>query len=67
MAQRTTRNRLRYQLSKAVHDCDRIQEHLRTVDEIASGDSTYINKYLPDLVALVSHMQKVLDRFRDCL
>lgn len=67
MTRRSTRNKLRHQAAKAINDCDRILNHLQMLDDMANGESPYINKHMPDLVALVSHMANVLGRFRDGL
>ena len=50
MAGRSKRTKVKFQADKAVAKCDGIMQHLKYIDEIAEGESEYINNSLPVLV-----------------
>lgn len=64
---RTTRNKLRWQAEKIDEYLNKCQEHLQFLDELASGQSDYINNNLPVLVALFEEMRKTIASFRQGL
>lgn len=67
MSSRSTRNKLRHQVTKAVNDCERIQGHLKYMDELAAGGSDETTQALPVLVESVDTLQTFLLAFRDSL
>jgi hypothetical protein len=67
MASRSTRNKLRHQAERAAASCEKIQEHLRYLDDLANGQSQYINENLPSLVLITDNLQQLLLQFREGL
>ena len=67
MTGRSTRNKLRWQVERAVGDIGLAIEHLAKMDAIAEEKSDYINKHVPGLVVLLSEVQDTLNRFREGL
>ena len=67
MTGRSTRNKLRWQVEKAVDCQDRSLEHLARLDGIADAQSDYINEFMPGLVILLEEVKKTLFRFREGL
>jgi len=64
---RSTRNKLRWQVERAVGDIDLAVEHLAKMDAIAEEQSDYINQHVPGLVVLLEEVKNTLNRFRDGL
>lgn len=67
MASRSTRNKVRWQVDKAIRDAEKIIEHLAYVDQLAGGKSPYIDKMLPTMVILADTHLEVLLKFRSGL
>ena len=67
MANRSTRNKLRYQAEKASTATKRVLEHLQSLDEMANNESQYINEYLPMLVKALLEWSMCLERFSEGL
>ena len=67
MANRSTRNKLRYQAEKASTATARVLEHLQSLDEMANNESQYINEYLPMLVKALLEWSMSLERFSEGL
>lgn len=67
MANRSTRNKLRWQAQKTAESLDRALEHLKYLDELAAGQSSYVNESLPLLVTGVTKVQEAVNIFREHL
>ena len=67
MASRSTRNKLRWQVEKAIGHMDRATEHLAIVDIKAEGQSAYIEKHMALLVVMIEGVKEVLQDFRNGL
>lgn len=67
MAQRSTRNRIRWQAKKAAEKISQAIVHLQYLDELAFGQSPFINQNLPNLVVLLSEVEKLMIDFREGL
>jgi len=67
MAERSTRNKIRWQAQKAIEKAEKVIEHLRYLDELAQGQSEYINHSLPPVVYLADGFVNILKRFREGL
>lgn len=67
MTARSTRNKLRWQVERAVGCIDRSVEHLARLDAIAEEQSDYINKQMPALIVMMDGVKDVLNRFREGL
>ena len=67
MTGRSTRNKLRWQVEKAVGCLDRAVEHLARLDAIAEEQSDYINHQMPAIVFMMDGVKNVLNRFREGL
>ena len=67
MAQRTTRNKLRWQAEMAQSKVINALEHLRYLDELADGQSKYINDNLPLMVTPLTIYIQILEKFREGL
>lgn len=67
MTKRSVRNKLRFQVQKAIEHQDRSLEHLITMDAIADDRSGFITDVLPSVVTAVSKVQEILKTFRSKL
>jgi len=67
MANRSTRNKLRWQAQKAIECLDRSLEHLKYLDDLAEERSPQINEALPLLVMGVTKVKEALSFFKDTL
>jgi len=67
MAQRSRRNRIRYQVEKAILKCDQIAGHLKYLDELSEGKSDVINVYISGLVEGIELYKTTLVKFREDL
>ena len=67
MTQRSTRNKMRFQMEKVVAHLDRTFKHLQYIEELAGGQSPFINETLPFLVAAIEELKKGCNRFRESL
>lgn len=67
MSHRSLRNKIRWQARKVLDDIDSISEHLLYLDQLANGQSDYINETLPVIVAAVLEMRKAIDAFESNL
>ncbi len=64
MAARSTRNKLRWQVEKAMTNIDRAIENLAFIDAVADNRSEYIKTYMAGLVVMLTEVKKVLEEFR---
>jgi len=67
MAGRSKRTKVKFQADKAIAKCYDIQTHLRYIDEIAEGESEYINNVIPILVSGTEMLKEALGKLRDGL
>lgn len=67
MTARTTRNKLRFQAEKAIKRLDESLAHIQKLDEMAQGQSDYINENAPKLAILHEQYRKILVAFREGL
>jgi hypothetical protein len=67
MAPRSTRNKIRTAVQRAIVDMDRCMEHLQTCDELSDGKSVFINEHLPGIIVMVEGMRTVLKQYYDML
>ena len=67
MAKRSTRNKLKWQGDKAINQVERLQQHLKNIDDLAAGASEMVNKSLPGLVEMSELMLTTLRAFRAAL
>lgn len=67
MANRSTRNKLRWQVGKVIEHLVKAQGHFQFLDEMAGGESSYINDNIPVLVDLIDEMIKTCNTFREGL
>lgn len=67
MAQRSTRNKLKWQGDKAINTIEKLQRHLKNIDDLAGGGSKMINQSLPGLVEMSELMLTTLRAFRAAL
>jgi len=65
MAPRSTRNKLRFQVRKAIEDVNRALGHLQKLDEIQQGRHPRIEEGLPRLVMACEYLIHALERFRE--
>ena len=63
MAQRTTRRKIKDQGGKILQDFARILEHLKFMDDLASGQSDYINENMPQLYCMIEGCMHVSENF----
>ena len=67
MAQRSTRNKLKWQGDKAIMKVEQLQQHLKNIYDLAGGGSDMVNKSLPGLVEMSELMLTTLRAFRAAL
>lgn len=67
MSGRSKRTKVKFQADKAISKCNGIQEHLRYIDEVANGESVYINNVIPILVSSTEMLKEALGKLRDGL
>jgi len=67
MAQRSTRNKLKWQGDKAIMQVEKLQQHLKNIHDLAGGGSDMVNKSLPGLVEMSELMLTTLAAFRAAL
>ncbi len=67
MTSRSTRNKMRAQVEKAMGNVDRATEHLARLDAIGEGRSNYINSFMPKMVFMLEEVKKTLGSFREGL
>lgn len=67
MAARTTRRKIKDQGIKVSRDFARIIDHLKFLDDLAGGQSEYINNNLPQLVCMIEGCMYVTENFLDGL
>lgn len=65
MTARSTRNKLRFQAEKAVKRLDESLAHIKKLDEMAQGESDYINENVPKIVLLYAQFRQTLVAFRE--
>ena len=61
MAQRSTRNKIRFQAQAAFTDLSHAQIHLTQIAALADERSDFINEWLPDMIASVDAVIGALD------
>jgi len=62
---RSTRNRIRFQVEKAMKQLDRLLEHLALANVIAGEDHPAFTAAMPQIVQGVEMLRDVLTAFRD--
>jgi len=67
MAGRSTRNKVKYQADKCVSKLERIQGHLKNIDDLAQDQSGTISATIPSLVAATEALQEFFIAFRNSL
>jgi len=65
MAGRSTRNKLRFQVKKAIADIERAQKHLKYLDELQEGRHPRVEERLPKLIMAMEYLITALERFRE--
>ncbi len=64
MASRSTRNKVKFQADKALRKTERIQEHLKYIDDLGKQQSPFINEAMPVLVGVAELLKNMLVKFR---
>jgi len=64
MAQRSTRNKIKWQAAKLQNQLDRMLVHLHNIDELAEGKSEVINTWMPRLVQVVEVHKTLIGQFQ---
>lgn len=67
MTGRKTRTKLRFQVTKIIEVLERVEGHLKYIDDLAEGQSEYINQQLPTLTFLLEEIIKTVKLFREGL
>lgn len=67
MANRSTRNKMRFQVEKAIAHVDKIFEHWRYLEELTGGESPHVNELLPVLVSALHEYREACVSFRESL
>lgn len=63
MAARTTRSKIKHQAHQINMHIKKIYEHLKFMEELASGRSDYIESKLPIMTVLTKQYEDVLQKF----
>lgn len=67
MAERSTRNKIRWQARKMYDSTEHILQRAKYLQELAGGSSEYINETLPLLVGATIELQKAINYFEEKL
>jgi len=67
MAQRTTRNKIRWQADSVLDDLRHAQDHLIGMAALADDRSDFINEHLPQIIAGVEALTRVMKQVREGL
>jgi len=67
MAQRSTRNKIRFQAISAWEDMKRAQEHMLGIVAIADERSAYIDDHLPTIITAHESIMMALEKFNEGL
>jgi len=67
MANRSRRNKLRYQADRVQTATNHVFEHLKYLDELADGESEYITDGIKLLVSALVEWEHGFERFKDGL
>ena len=67
MAERSTRNKIRWQARKMYDSTEHMLQRAKFLEELAGGRSEYINDTLPILVAAIVEMLNAFRRFEEGL
>ena len=67
MAQRSTRNKIRFQSLSAIKDLRHAQDHLTRLGALANDQSPYVDTHLPTIMVGLATVQKVLEQFDEGL
>lgn len=67
MSNRSTRNKLRWQMTMVLNDLEKIMNHFKLLDDLADDRSPYIRAYLPLLVQGFEKLKESCITFREGL
>lgn len=67
MAQRSTRNKVRFQAVSASEDLKRAEDHLGHLAAMGIGHSEYIDESLPEIITALYLVIQALDKFNEGL
>lgn len=67
MAQRSTRNKIKWQATSAYADLKRAQDHLVELGALADGGSPHISRDLPIIVTAVEMVIDAVEKFAEAL
>ena len=63
MTQRSSRNKIRFQITSAFTDLSQAQDHLVQAAALADERSDYINEHLPVIIGGLQSLLAVLEKF----
>jgi hypothetical protein len=64
MAQRMTRRKIRDQADKMRYNLRRVMENLQYMDDLAGGQSEYLNHMIPKLVLMLEGIDAIFKEFK---
>jgi len=67
MTARSTRNKMKWQTEKVMSHLDKCQGHFKLLSDLSEGQSRYVEKHLPLLVALFEDLRQTIKTFREGL
>ena len=67
VAQRSTRNKIRFQAVSAYADLKRAENHLAQLAALADDRSKYIDNNLPEIMAALKFVTEAVDKFSEGL
>jgi len=67
MAARNTRNKLKFQAERIIERLVDCQGHLKFMDDLAEGQSEYLNQQIPILTTIFDGMINTVKIFREGL
>lgn len=67
MAQRSTRNKIKYQAKKALGHLESVIQNLAKLSILADEKSTYVNDTLPQIILMLDGCKVVLTQFDEKL
>lgn len=64
MAQRSTRNKIKYNVNECINKLESCQKNMMIIDDLAGGQSDYLEKYIAQIVMLFDGLYNLLVNFR---
>jgi len=67
VTRRSTRNKIRSKARTLIEHFDKLYQDLKDIDDLAGGQSDYINENVPILYSFIKEIKRACERFADGL